>query len=109
MKFLTIRGVVFVLSVSLNMCALNAKAQESEPEARYLVSIANEIENLKSLTEKAEATADKDQRVQFDYAALKNDLDEMQRAIEKHVKEPSRSPRVVGALNTTYSKVTKDE
>lgn len=109
MKFLTIRSVAFVLSVSLNICVVNAIAQESEAEARYLVSIANEIENLKSLSEKAEATADKDQRVQFDYAALKKDLDEMQRAIEKHVKEPSRSPRVVSALNTTYSKVTKDE
>ena len=103
------RGMVLALGISLSILALNA--QESEPEARYLVSIANEIENLKSLTEKAEATADKYQRVQFDYAALKRDLDEMQRAIEKHVKEPSRSPRVIGALNAnaTYSKVTKDE
>ncbi len=109
MKFLTIRSVAFVLSVSLNICAVNACAHESEAEARYLVSIAKEIENLKSLSEKAEATADKDQRVKFDYEALKKDLDEMQRAIEKHVKEPSRSPRVIGSLNTNYTKVAKDE
>lgn len=109
MKFLTIKSMVFVLGISLNLYAINACAQESEAEARYLVSMVNEIENLKSLSEKAEATADKDQRVKFDYEAFKKDLDDMQRAIEKHVKEPSRSPRAISALKNNYTKVEKDE
>lgn len=107
MKSLSLKILILAVCFSQNIGVVNA--QESESESRYLVSIANEIENLKSLLEKAEATADKNQRVQFDYKALKKDLDEMQRAIEKHVKEPSRSPRAIGELNKSYTKVVKDE
>ncbi len=97
--------LVFMAPLNINM----AYAQETEAEARYLISIANEIENLKALAQKAAATADTSQRVQFDYAALQSDLAEIQRALEQHVKEPSRSPRVISAINARYTKAVKDE
>lgn len=79
-------------------------AQQSEIEKRYLITMTTEIENLKSLAQKAESTADKGERLQFDYAALQRDLDEMQRAIEQHVKAPSRSPRKIDSLTTHYTR-----
>lgn len=107
MKLHITLGLMVVFLCSLDVT--NVYAQESETEARVLISIANEIENLKALSTKASASADVSQRVQFDYESLQHDLEEMQRAIEKHVKEPSRSPRVIGAINASYTKVVKDE
>ncbi len=97
--------LVFIAPLNINM----VYAQEAEAEARYLIAISNEIENLKALAQKAAATADTSQRVQFDYTALQNDLAEIQRALEQHVKEPSRSPRIISAINASYSKAMKDE
>lgn len=97
--------LVFIAPLNINM----VYAQEAEAETRYLIAIANEIENLKALAQKAAATADTSQRVQFDYTALQNDLAEIQRALEQHVKEPSRSPRIISAINASYTKAMKDE
>lgn len=84
-------------------------AQESETEKRYLIAITTEIENVKTLAKKAASTADERERLQFDYAALLHDLNDMQTAIEQHVKAPSRSPRTVNALTTHYSKPLQNE
>lgn len=86
-----------------------ASAQESELERRYLISIVTEIENIKALAKKSEVTAEKRERLQFDYAALLADLDKMQSAIEQHVKAPSRSPRSIPALTTEYSTAGKHD
>jgi len=97
-------GVVMTLFVSNMVCA-----QESETEKRYLIAITTEIENVKVLAQKAASTADERERLQFDYEALLHDLNDMQTAIEQHVKSPSRSPRRVNALITHYSKSVNDE
>ena len=97
-------GVLMMLSLSNAVIA-----QESETEKRYLIAITTEIEHLKSLAQKAEATADKDGRLQFDYAALQRDLTAMQQAVEQHVKAPSRSPRKIEALTTQYTRPVRDD
>lgn len=98
-----------MLSVILSLTISGANAQDSESEARYLISIVNEIENLKALAQKSAATADASKRVHFNYSALTHDLDEMQKAIEKHVEEPSRSPRTIDAISANYQEVSADE
>ena len=97
-------GTLLVLCFSVAVYA-----QESETEKRYLIAITTEIENLKTLAQKAESTTDKNERLQFDYAALQRDLAEMQRAIEQHVKAPLRSPRKIEVLMTQYTRTLHDE
>lgn len=103
----TVFFFLWVLLAPLNLHA--APAQESETEKRVLIVIANELEQLKALTHKAKATKDARQRVQFDYAALQRDLQDIQTAIENHVNKPSRSPRVISTLNASYTQVAADE
>jgi RAQPRD family integrative conjugative element protein len=97
-------GALMMLSASNAVIA-----QESETEKRYLIAITTEIDNLKSLAQKAEATADKNERLQFNYSALQRDLAAMQQAVEQHVKAPSRSPRKIEALTTQYTRPVRDE
>ena len=97
-------GALLVLCFSVAVYA-----QESETEKRYLIAITTEVENLKALAHKAESTTDKNDRLQFDYAALQRDLAEMQRAIEQHVKAPLRSPRKIEVLTTQYTRPLHDE
>lgn len=101
-------GCGFALFMTLLVSA-SAQAQESESEKRYLIAITTEIENIKALAQKASATADGRERLQFDYAALVRDLEAMHSAIEQHVKSPSRSPRVLNSLAAQYSKPLLDE
>lgn len=101
-------GLVMALFVT-GLTSGGAQAQESETEKRYLIAITTEINNVKALAQKAAATADEHERLQFDYAALLRDLDAMQTAIEQHVKAPSRSPRVLGGLTTQYTKPISNE
>jgi RAQPRD family integrative conjugative element protein len=107
MKPMTMSGLLLALAIALH--GNGALAQMNEAEIRYLISIANEIENLKALSRKAAATADTTQRVQFDYQALIQDLSEVQSALQRHVNEPSRSPRVLGEINASYTRVQQDE
>lgn len=99
----------FMLPIILSLTFSCANAQESESEARYLISIVNEIENLKALAQKSADRADGSQRVHFNYSALQHDLEEIQRAIEKHVAEPSRSPRTLNSISANYQEVKTDE
>jgi RAQPRD family integrative conjugative element protein len=100
------RLLVLFMTIFISVCI---RAQESEAEKRYLIAITVEIDNVKALAQKAAATANEQDRLQFDYAALLRDLQAMEMAIEQHVKEPSRSPRTTGALVTHYTKPLNNE
>lgn len=70
----------------------------TEEEKRYLIKIAQELKHLDELAVKAANKADPDARVTLDYVALRHDLQEMQRALEAHINNPSRTPRMVDSL-----------
>jgi RAQPRD family integrative conjugative element protein len=107
MKTLVNRALfVLVMTLSFSKVVIG---KEAEDEARYLIAIANEIENVKALAKKAEANTDVQSRTRFDYAALQHDLEQMQQAIERHAREPSRSPRAVSALHENYTRKVNDE
>jgi RAQPRD family integrative conjugative element protein len=89
---------VFVLMALLSQYASADVDTTTESERRYLIKVANEIAHLEQLTQKAEAYADPDARVTLDYVALKRDLAEMRRALESHLRKPSRSPRKLEPL-----------
>ena len=89
---------VFVLLAWLSQCASADVDTTTESERRYLIKVANEIVHIEQLAQKAADSADPDARVTLDYVALKNDLAEMRRALETHLRKPSRSPRNIRAL-----------
>lgn len=102
--------VIGLYALIMTLCVARlAIAEETEDEARYLIAIANEIENVKALAKKAEANTDIQSRTRFDYVALQHDLEQMQAAIERHAKEPSRTPRTVSALSENYTRKVNDE
>ncbi|QEY16067.1 hypothetical protein D0C16_08770 [Cellvibrio sp. KY-GH-1] len=70
----------------------------TEAEKRYLIKVAQELKHLDELAAKAASNADPDARVTLDYVALRNDLQEMRRALEAHLQKPSRSPRRIDEL-----------
>lgn len=70
----------------------------TEAEKRYLIKVAQELKHLDELASKAANNADPDARVTLDYVALRNDLQEMRRALEAHLQKPSRSPRRIDEL-----------
>lgn len=89
---------LMVVMLLLAWPAVAATDAATEEEARYLIKIANELNHLIELAKKSKTHADPDARISLDYVALENDLTEIQRALEQHVKRPSRSPRRLRAL-----------
>jgi RAQPRD family integrative conjugative element protein len=90
--FMVVIGVIFSLQSVANTDAA------TEEEKRYLIKISQELAHLDDLATKAANKADPDARITLDYIALRRDLQEMKRAIEAHIKQPSRSPRNLVAL-----------
>lgn len=94
MRFLIVFiGLFYVSASSANTDAV------TEEEKRYLIKITQELKHLDELAAKASYKADPDARVTLDYVALRNDLQEMQRALDAHINNPSRSPRKLNALS----------
>lgn len=89
--------VVFV-SGFLSLNAFASTDAATEAEKRYLIKIAQELAHLEALAQKAADSADPDARITLDYVALRNDLQEIKRALETHVSKPSRTPRNLRAL-----------
>jgi RAQPRD family integrative conjugative element protein len=103
-------GFGFIMAILfIGLTSPSTHALESETEKRYLISITTEIDNLKALAQKAAATADEQEHLQFDYSSLLRDLTIMQTAIEQHVKAPSRTPRNLSALSADYTHRVADE
>ena len=91
---LAMMGVFISLQVFANTDAA------TEEEKRYLIKISQELAHLDGLATKAANKADPDARVTLDYVALRRDLQEMKRALETHIKRPSRTPRNLVALES---------
>ncbi len=90
-------GAILVASV-LPFVATAQVDATTEPERQYLVRLVAQLDEMQRLASKASENADPYARVTLDYVALQKDLKEIQRAIQQHVTQPSRSPRRLPAL-----------
>lgn len=95
MKYLII--IIGLLSVG-NSIADTETDTVTEDEKRYLIKIVQDLKHVDEMAAKASIKADPDARVTLDYVALRHDLQEMQRALEAHINNPSRSPRKLEGL-----------
>lgn len=92
MKYILLLGLLVSVTSVANTDAT------TEEERRYLIKIAQDLAHLDELAAKAQNKADPQARINFDYMALRNDLQEMKRALESHITKPSRSPRNIKSL-----------
>lgn len=82
--------------------AASATDATTEAERQLLVRIAVELEYVQALANTALGASDPDRRVQFNYAALISDLQEIQKAIERHADQPQRTPRAIPPIQKRY-------
>lgn len=100
--------MMWTMAVVSTLASTHALADQ-ESEKRYLAAIVAELDNVKALAVKAEATRSEEDRLIFDYASLERDLVLMRAAIQQHVENPSRQPRRIGALAENYTEQVHDE
>lgn len=92
------KHLIAIIGVLLSFNGLANTDAATEEEKRYLIKISQELAHLDELATKAANKADPDARITLDYVALRRDLQEIKRALEAHIKQPSRTPRNLVAL-----------
>ena len=88
-----------LLCLALMPGLLHADA-ESEHEA--LARLAHELTALEPLIREAEAQADHDTRIRFQYDWLRQDLARVRMGIQEHLNAPRAEPRKVEPLRGDY-------
>jgi RAQPRD family integrative conjugative element protein len=85
------------------LCAFEVSATTSE-EAAALERVTQEIRFLRDEVKNIQKLQRADELESFDYDALSRDLSEIQEAIERHIKTPSREPKSVAPLSADYDR-----
>lgn len=93
---------VLLLAITLMSFAPPLAAADTDAEREALAKVLHEIEMLNSLITEAEAAADPDARIRFQYAWLRADLATIRQGIEVHLKAPRQEPRTWPALRGDY-------
>jgi RAQPRD family integrative conjugative element protein len=94
------RRYVFGLIVGLVLTPALQADPDAEREA--LANILHELSVVESLIGKAEAGADGDARVRFQYQWLRQDLDQVKAGIQSHLNAPRTQPRPFPPLRGDY-------
>jgi RAQPRD family integrative conjugative element protein len=92
-------GIAAGACIATNTFATDAA---TETERQLLIRIAAEIEYVKALANTAQAASDPARRIQFNYADLISDLQEIQAAVERHADQPQRTPRAIPQIQKRY-------
>ncbi len=71
-------------------------------EREVLARIIHELQAVESLIDKAQAQADKDSRVRFEYRWLSQDLHQIKDGIQSHLNSPREQPRSFPPLRGDY-------
>ena len=84
------------------LVGVGAAHADPTSEREHLARLAHEIDALKSLAGAAEAQAGYPQRIRFQYAWLKQDLDRVRQGILEHLNAPQGEPRRIAPLAGDY-------
>lgn len=99
--FIKTRVTVGLLISLLSTFGVSATTSE---EAAALERITQEIRFLRDEVKSIQKLQRTDELESFDYDALSRDLNEIQEAIERHIKTPSREPKSVAPLSADYDR-----
>lgn len=94
------RRHIFGLIIGLALTPVLHADPDAEREA--LARIVHELQAIESLITKAEANADNDSRVRFQYQWLRHDLDQVKDGIQSHIDAPRATPRAYPPLRGDY-------
>ena len=89
----------FALAMALGTTISRADAETERAELSRLI---HELENLESLIEQSEAAAVSTQRVHFQYAWLRGDLEKIKAGIREYLDTVPATPRIPPALAGDY-------
>ena len=73
-----------------------------DAEKAKLALIVHELETLPPLVEEAEALADKNDRIQFQYEWLSRDIEHIKSAIQEHINAPRIQARSFPPIDSNY-------
>ncbi len=75
---------------------------DADAEREALTRIVHELQGVESLITKAQAQADNDARVRFQYDWLRHDMDMLKNGIQAHIDAPRAQPRSFPPLRGDY-------
>ena len=91
----------WLLAGCLSVLAGTVQA-DSDGEREALARLVHELTALEPLLREAEAQADPDARIHFQYDWLRQDLARMRLGIQEHINAPHSVPRQVAPLRGDY-------
>ena len=78
--------------------------RSSSSELQLLARLAGAIEELEALIREAEASADPDARIRFDYYQLRTDILSISQGIQAHIRTPVYTPRTLKPIAGNYGR-----
>ena len=79
-------------------------SRTSSSEFQVLARLAKTIEELEALVREAEASANPDARIRFDYHQLRVDILSIFRGIQAHIEMPVYTPRTLNPIVGNYGR-----
>jgi len=95
------RGVIILTAAAL-LLAFNPLSADEDGEKAALARIAHELDALLPIVQQAETQANKDQRVQFEYNWLRQDIARLRAGIVEYINTPRIEPRSYEPLSGDY-------
>lgn len=93
------KKIIFISLLLMTASNVNA---DIDAEKAKLALIVHELETLPSLIDEAEALADKNERIQFQYEWLSRDIEHIKSAIQEHINAPRIQPRSFTPIDSNY-------
>jgi len=107
LHFVSIISLGILSSFSIAEDRLSAEvrlsAEGSEPERAALARLISELEFIEPMITEAQMKAEKPAETQFEYQALRSDLNKMIDGISDYIKVPKRLPRTIEPLVLDYT------
>ena len=92
------KAVIYLFILSTSFAAL----ADTGGERTALAQLAHELDGLATLIKKAQAQANPDARIRFQYAWLNDDLEQIKIGIRLHINAPRTQPRTFPPLKGDY-------
>lgn len=97
-----LRTALLAASLMATLVHSTGVAADRDTERAALARLVHELDALEPLVQSAEAQADPDARVRFQYDWLRQDLARVRLGIEEHLNAPQAEPRQFPPLRGDY-------
>lgn len=98
---MNIKHLITAMTAGTILLSITAHA-DSDGERAALTRLVHELAVLEPLIREAQAQADRDARIQFQYDWLQADLARVHSGIQEHINNPRAEPRQVTPLRGDY-------